>query len=154
MGGSAQTGRRACMEKHTLLGCSTPLSNNIWQRRNYSRRRSRERSPVAADTWLPCVHVRGLIRLAVPNSFPCSHLGVGITMGMIHGVIPTATDLAPARIWEECDLTILFFQRPIPVCSSPRPGLKHASVPREGSGEKQRERNSGESETVCVCVFL
>lgn len=73
-------------------------------------------------------------------------------MGMIHGVIPTATDLAPARIWEECDLTILFFQRPIPVCSSPRPGLKHASVPREGSGEKQRERKSGESETVCVCV--
>jgi len=75
-------------------------------------------------------------------------------MGMIHWVIPTATDLAPARIWEECDLTILFFQRPIPVCSSPRPGLKHASVPRVGSGEKQRERNSGERETVCVCVSL
>lgn len=100
------------------------------------------------------VHVGGLIRLAVPNSFPCSHLGEGITMGMIHGVIPTATDLAPAHIWEECDLTILFFQRPIPVCSSPRPGLKHASVPEEGEREEGRNRGREIVERVklCVCV--
>lgn len=77
-------------------------------------------------------------------------------MGMIHGVIPTATDLAPTHIWEECDLTILFFQRPIPVCSSPRPGLKHASVP--GEGEREAGRNRGreivERVKLCVCLSL
>lgn len=73
-------------------------------------------------------------------------------MGMIHGVILTATDLAPAHIWEECDLTILFFQRPIPVCSSPRPGLKHASVPEEMEVGRNRGIEIVERVKMCVCL--
>lgn len=59
------------------------------------------------------------------------------------GVIPPATDLAPACIWEECDLTIRLFQAH-PCLTSTSLSLKPSSVKRLQSEDKGMQQEGKE----------
>lgn len=150
------------MEKHTLLGCRTPLSNNIWRRWNSSprcspvvRARDRESCPVTPDACLPRSSCQGTDKtsrsqfLSMFSSQRRHHNGYDSCRYSSSYWLGSRSHLG--RMWPHNTVLSkacarLFFSQTGPearLCSWR--GL-------EGSGEE--ERNSGESETACVCVCV
>lgn len=151
------------MEKHTLLGCSPPLSNNIWRRWNSSARCSRAHCPSSGQgmgklscnsghlaTRSPCQGTDKTRRsqfLSMFSSRSRHHNGYDSCRNSASYWLGSRSHLG--RMWPHNTVLSkacarLFFSQTGPeasLCSCK--GF-------EGSGEE--ERNSGESETECVCV--